>query len=57
MLVQHIFILAFVERDSFRVNSSRWYDIQTKARSKQLKERERGLNGRQLQHKEKKSEK
>lgn len=30
-----------MERDSSRVNSSRWYDIQTKARSKELKERER----------------
>lgn len=30
-----------MERDSSRVNSSRWYDIQTKARSKALKERER----------------
>lgn len=29
-----------MQRDSTRVNSSRWYDIQTKARSKEVKERE-----------------
>lgn len=41
-LIQYIYLFErFVERDSSRVSSSRWYDIQTKARSEELKERER----------------
>lgn len=36
-----LYIIYLLWRDSSRVNSSRWYDIQTKARSKELKGRER----------------